>query len=195
VIVMAGCASGLSKEECQLADWRTIGYEDGMRGFPQTRISEHRKSCAEHGVALNLDAYRAGWDEGVRSFCQPGNGYRLGRGGNRYTGVCPADLEPAFIEAHAYGLEIYTLESEVNRLQRSINSKHSRVDHLEVAMRDAGIDLVTGEMTTEQRVVVLDELRKLQQEHADTKAEIPYLELELSDRRQELAAVIGQRQY
>ena len=95
-ILLSGCASGLSKEECHLADWRTIGYEDGVRGLAQSRISGHRKACAEHGVAMNLDAYRGGWDEGVRRYCQPANGFRQGRAGSRYNGVCPADLEPAF---------------------------------------------------------------------------------------------------
>jgi hypothetical protein len=50
-------------------------------------------------------------------------------------------------------------------------------------------------MTTPQRVVLLDELRKLQQEHASTKAEIPYIESELEDRREHLAAVISERRY
>ena len=64
IIFVSGCAS-LSKEECQTADWRTIGYEDGVQGRPEARIGEHRKACAEHGVALELETYRSGWDEGV----------------------------------------------------------------------------------------------------------------------------------
>jgi Protein of unknown function (DUF2799) len=194
-LLITGCASGLSKQECRLADWRTIGYEDGLRGFPQSRIGEHRKACAEYGVTLNLDAYRSGWDEGVRSYCQPGSGYRLGRGGGRYNGVCPAGLGPAFLQAYAYGHEIYTLESEVKRLQHTLDNKRSRMAEIEVQQRDTGIGLVAGDMSTEQRVVLLDELRKLEEERAATRAEIPNLEAELENQRQRLSAVSAARRY
>ncbi len=192
---LSACASGLSKQECQLADWRTIGYEDGVRGLPQSRIGEHRKACAGHGVALNLDAYRSGWEEGVHSYCQPGNAYRLGRAGSRYNGVCPAALEPGFLQAYGHGREIHTLESEVRRLQRTLNYKHNRMADIELEMRDAGIGLVTADMTTEQRVVLLDDLRKLEEERAATEAEIPFLEAELEQHQQRLAATSAGRPY
>lgn len=194
-VLITGCASGLSKEECQLADWRTIGYEDGVRGLPQSRIAEHRKDCAEHNVALNLDAYRSGWEQGVQSYCQPGNAYRLGRSGGKYGGICPAGLETVFLQAYGHGREIHVLETEVRRLQRTLNHKHKRIADIEVELRDTGIDLVTGEMPTEQRVVLLDELRKLEEERAATKAEIPFLEAELEDQRQRLATASAGRPY
>ncbi len=194
-LLISGCASDLTKEECQLVDWRTIGYEDGLKGLPQTRISEHRKACAEHGVALNLDAYRSGWNEGVRSFCQPGTGYRLGRSGGRYTGVCPAALESGFLQAYAHGRELHDLESEVNSLQRTLNYKHNRMADIEVEMRDTGLGLVAAGLSTEQRVVLLDELRKLEQERTVTKAEIPNLEAELEAQRQHLAEVSARHPY
>ena len=62
-------------------------------------------------------------------------------------------------------------------------------------LRDTGIDLVTGEMPTEQRVVLLDELRKLEQERAATIAEIPFLEAELDDQRERLATASAGRPY
>jgi hypothetical protein len=194
-LLITGCASGLSKQECRLADWRTIGYEDGLQGLPQSRIGGHRKACAEYGVALNLDAYRSGWDEGVRRYCQPGSGYRLGRSGVRYNGVCPAGLEPGFLQAYASGHEIYTLESEVKRLQRTLDNRRSRMAEIEVQQRDTGIGLVAERMSTEQRVVLLDELRKLEEERTATRAEIPYLEAELENQRQRLSAASAARHY
>jgi len=194
-LAVSACASGLSKDECRLADWRTIGYEDGARGVSQSRIGEHRKACADHGVAPDLDAYRSGWQEGVQGYCQPGNGYRLGRSGSHYGGVCPAALEPAFLQAYGHGREIHSLEYEVKRLQRTLNHKHSRMADIEVEMRDTGIDLVAADMTTEERVVLLDELRKLEAERSATRAEIPHLEAELEQHRQRLAVVSAGRPY
>lgn len=194
-LIVSACASGLSKEECRLADWRTIGYEDGARGAPQSRIGEHRKSCADHGVTPDLDAYRHGWNDGVQNYCKPGSGYRLGRSGSYYAGVCPAALEPAFLQAYGHGREIHSLEYEVKRLQRSLDHRHSRIADIEVEMRDTGIDLVAGDMTTEERVVLLDQLRKLEQERAAARAEIPQLEAELEQHRQRLAIVSAGRPY
>lgn len=194
-LLLCGCASGLSKEECQVADWRAIGYEDGVRGAPEARMSEHRKACAKHGVAFQLDAYRSGWEEGVQSYCQPGNGYRQGRSGKQYTGVCPARLEAAFLHAYRDGRQLHQLEADVGRIARSLSHKRNRLDDIEVEMRDTGIELVQDGLTTEQRVVLLDELRKLEEERQATKAQIPSLEAELAYRREQLATIAGQSDY
>jgi hypothetical protein len=188
-VFASGCASGLSKDECNTADWRTIGYEDGVQGRSEAQISRHRKACARHGVGLNFEAYRSGWDEGVRRYCQPGNGYHRGRRGKPYSGVCPAQLEAGFLQAYREGRELYDLEAGVQRTTRKLNYKRNRLADIEVEMRDTGIELVTAGATTEQRVILLDELRKLEQERATTKAQIPSLEAELESQQNRLATI------
>ena len=64
-IVMQGCAS-MSGQECMVADWQAIGYEDGVRGSTADRIGNHRKACAKHGIAPDLQAYQKGRDAGLR---------------------------------------------------------------------------------------------------------------------------------
>lgn len=194
-IFLGGCASGLSKDECHLADWRAIGYEDGVQGWSEAKIGEHRKSCAKHGVALNLDAYHAGWEEGISGYCQPGNGYRQGRRGQRYNGVCPAYLEPEFLHAYQHGRELYDLESGLHQTERKLRYKRSRLADIEVEIRDAGIQLVKEDTTMEQRVILLDELRKLEREYSETEAQIPVLEAERDRQTQQLAAAKTGQQY
>jgi hypothetical protein len=41
-VVLSACATGMGKDECVAADWRTIGYEDGLHGYPADRIGAHR---------------------------------------------------------------------------------------------------------------------------------------------------------
>lgn len=194
-VLASGCASGLSRDECNTVDWRTIGYEDGVQGRSEAQISRHRKACARHGVGLNFEAYRSGWDEGVRRYCQPGNGYHRGRRGKSYSGVCPAQLEAGFLQAYREGRELYDLEANVQRTVRKLNYKRSRLADIEVEMRDAGIELVTAGTTTEQRVILLDELRKLEQERATTKAQIPVLEAELERHANHLATISTGHEY
>lgn len=195
VILVTGCASGLSKDECHAVDWRTIGYEDGVNGRPEARISEHRKACARHGVALELDAYRDGRAEGILSYCQPGNGYRQGRTGKQYAGVCPDELEPDFVQAYSHGRELYNLRASVQRTERKLRKKRARLADIEVAMRDTGIELVTNGTSLEQRVILLDEIRRLEEERSTTRARIPSLEAELERQRQRLATISDEHEY
>jgi hypothetical protein len=81
-----GACSTMSESECRTVDWRTIGYEDGVGGYSGDRISVHRKACAKYGVSTDLAAYQAGRDDGLREYCQPANGFRVGSHGNEYTG-------------------------------------------------------------------------------------------------------------
>jgi hypothetical protein len=188
IIFVSGCAS-LSKEECQTADWRTIGYEDGVQGRPEARIGEHRKACAEHGVALELETYRSGWDEGVARFCQPGNGYQQGRSGRKYAGVCPNALEADFLQAYNDGRALYELEYNIRRLSKKLTYQRKRLTEIDVEMRDAGLELIAKGIPTERRVVLLDELRKLGDERSDIKTRIPPLEAELEDQKQRLSVM------
>ena len=50
------CAT-LNKDECLTADWYQIGYEDGAKGYPLSRIGKHRKACAKHGVTPDMPPY------------------------------------------------------------------------------------------------------------------------------------------
>jgi hypothetical protein len=194
-VLVSGCASGLSKDECEIADWRSIGYEDGVQGRTEARMGKHREACARHGVSLNFDAYRSGWDEGVRRYCQAGNGYQQGRRGKSYHGVCPPDMEADFLQAYGEGRQRYELEADIKRTARKLDRERQRVVDLEVEMRDAGIELVSAGVTTERRVVLLDELRRLEQQRTASKAQIPRLEAELQGQRNRLATLSSNQEY
>ena len=194
-LLVSGCATGLSKQECQTADWRTIGYEDGVQGRPEARISAHRKACAEHGVALKLEAYRGGWEEGIARYCQPGNGYHQGRSGRKYTGVCPPSLETEFLQAYRDGRSLHELKADIRRLSKKLTYQRNRLDKIDVEMRDAGLELVAKGIPTERCVVLLDELRKLGDERSDIKVQIPQLEAELASQKQRMAAMSSASAY
>ncbi|MEM7018165.1 MAG: DUF2799 domain-containing protein [Pseudomonadota bacterium] len=103
-VVISGCAS-LSKDECLQGRWQDIGYEDGSKGYVVTRFESHRKACAEHGVTADFRAYEAGYHDGLRYFCAPANGLRVGEQGAVYEWICPPELEPGFVRQYLLGLE------------------------------------------------------------------------------------------
>src|SRR5689334_20722209 len=102
LLAISGCAT-MDRDECLTVDWRTVGFEDGASGYPTDRIGQHRRACAEYGVTPDLTAYQAGRAEGLREYCVPANGFRVGSQGGSYGGICPSDLDPAFADAYQSG--------------------------------------------------------------------------------------------
>ena len=94
---LSGCNS-MSAQECLATDWRTVGYEDGVNGYTGDRIGHYRKACSEHGVTPNLEQYQAGREQGLREFCKPANGFRVGSTQD----------------------EIYALRSESEQIERNL---------------------------------------------------------------------------
>jgi len=192
--VLSGCAT-MNKEECLTADWRAVGYEDGTRGYMASKIAEHRKACAEHGVTPDLDAYRAGRKEGLREFCKARNGYNLGIAGHGYAGTCPADLEEAFAAAYQQGRQIYTLRYQIKAKK---NLKHKREHELE----DMKADLVeTSELlisdgkTKMERVDLLLRAKEIKEAMDSTSKEIDELGFEIEELQAQLDQVVASNQF
>jgi hypothetical protein len=122
----SGCAS-LDKDECRSADWYAIGLEDGARGRPVERLGDHRRACAEHGVAPQTERYLAGRNEGLKTFCTYERGFAHGRGGQSYAGGCPAPLAASFQAGYLLGRELHELERRHGEVQKEIARSKARL--------------------------------------------------------------------
>lgn len=168
---LSGCAS-MSGDECMTSDWSAIGYEDGARGYTTDSVSQRRKACAKHGVTLDFAAYQSGRERGLVEYCQPGRGFNVGQNGGRYNGVCSVDLEADFLDGYNAGYHLYTLRSNVNRTNSSINSKEREIERIEDEMRQKEASLIGEETTTEERVLLLVDLKDLSERTGQLEAEI-----------------------
>ena len=182
---LSGCAS-MSADECLTLDWATIGFEDGSRGYTADRVGTHRKACAKHGVAADLAAYQRGHAEGIEAFCQPGRGFNFGVNGGGYRGVCPAHLEPDFLEAYSAGHKLYSLRSSLNTANSLIYSKEAEKDNAEKRIVAAQFELIDDETTSEQRVNLLLELKNLAERIGELDVEIEQLIADRARIEQEL---------
>ena len=81
VFLLAGCAS-MSESQCKVADWGRVGHADGASGTSEELLANYTKDCAKVGVVPNAQAYRQGWDVGIKKFCTAGNGWRAGLDGH-----------------------------------------------------------------------------------------------------------------
>ena len=185
-LVLQGCGGGMSKDECLVANWYAIGYEDGSRGAPADTIGRHRKACAEHGVAPNMQAYQQGRIEGLALFCQPSKGFNLGARGGGYGGVCPRSLEPEFLAAYNSGRKLYELESSVNYTNRQLHNKKQQMKKIKHTMIDVAAALVSDQTTPSDRIHLLAESHDLAKRHGELEAEIAALEQDRFIQEEEL---------
>ena len=123
---LSACAT-LSEGECRTANWYEIGRADGASGQPRARLFDHADACAQYGIQPNADVYYEGRDDGLARYCTPENGFREGRQGNSYQGVCPPGAEAAFLRAFNDGAAIHEVEAEIARVERQIDTLENRI--------------------------------------------------------------------
>ncbi|MGF1716495.1 DUF2799 domain-containing protein [Photobacterium chitinilyticum] len=124
---MAGCSS-MSVEECKTADWQAVGTIDGQNGVPASRVNDYSEDCKEAGVRVDQPAWYAGYDLGLSYYCVPDNGYRIGRSGRAYYGVCDS---PVFIEQYNQGQREYRVEKRIMKIDNELVSIDRELKRLE----------------------------------------------------------------
>jgi hypothetical protein len=188
LLLIAGCSSKMTREECRTVDWRTVGYEDGVAGQPGDRIGQHRRDCAEHGVAPNLDAYLAGRAAGLREYCQPHNGYRAGANGYAYYDVCPAELAPGFVKAYEDGRALYVREQRVRDADQAIESRRREIRRLEDRATESAFDVIDKNATVEQRTQGALDAKQAAERIGQLQREIEALQRERAQYQADLEA-------
>ena len=141
-MLAGGCATGMGKDECSTADWRLIGYEDGLRGFPSERIGAHRVACARHQVTPDLAAWMEGRERGLVEYCQPRNGYRVGLNGGSYANVCPAAAEAGFVDGLQWGRQIHVARADLRGTQAQLRGARDALVRTDNAIASATAELL-----------------------------------------------------
>jgi hypothetical protein len=175
LLALSGCAT-MDRDECLTVDWRTVGFEDGTAGYSGDRIGQHRKACAKHGVTPDLAAYQAGRDDGLREYCVPAKGFRLGSQGGSYAGICPADLEAAFDDAYQSGRQLYTLESRLSSVNHEIESTRRALRTAESDIVNRSAVAISSDATKEERAQAVLDVKHLGERVGRLKSEIRQLE-------------------
>jgi len=161
-IVLSGCAS-LSETECRTADWGRLGQQDGANGYAESRLADHAEACNKIGILPNATAWRAGWDQGVQSYCTLAVGWCEGLAGRGYNGVCRTrGNEAGFLQAYNAG-------SEIHRMQNRIEQNSSELRRLENQLRSAPND--------EARRRLRDQMRHLDREQSRLRSQLGLMQL------------------
>jgi hypothetical protein len=179
-----GACATMNEEECMMSDWRTIGYEDGARGYTGDRIGQHRKACAKHGVAPDFEAYQAGRSAGLKEYCQPENGFRVGASGYGLPNVCPESYRESFAMAYRDGRTLYELQYDVNKADAEIRSRQSELDAVSREYQDTQKRILDDDVPILERATLLDDARDLFERKGELTAEIREWEKEKAVREQ-----------
>jgi hypothetical protein len=185
-VTLSACA-GMSRKECELADWRAVGYEDGYKGMGPDRFGVHRRECADHSVAPDFAAWQAGRAQGLAEYCQPARGFDEGARGATYFGVCPAELEDDFVMNYDRGRTLYLLESEVQSIVNDITRRQARMREIERSLASTSTRILASETTLDERAQLLVRTKQLTEERVILAREVRELEGLLEMRQQELA--------
>jgi hypothetical protein len=183
--------ASVSESQCAAGDWETIGYRDGALGYRSSRLLAHQDACVPHGVTPDRSAYQVGWQQGIAEFCQPDNGFELGRSGEGHANVCPAPQRDAFLAAFDRGRSLYAAGARVREVENAIAQKTLRlrtIDEEMVATASAQLDPM---LLPAHRIQLAARVKTLYDEKTRLAAEIPALEEELRLRVRELEALDG----
>lgn len=160
ISLLHGCAT-LDKNECLNADWQSIGYQDGYKGYRQSRIGKHQGACAEYGVKPDLDLYLAGYKKGIYEYCEPYRGYQRGLQGYSFKDVCTAELRARYKFAYTEGKQIYDFEQEIAKTQQAIDEHYKELDHLEHERGVAENQLINDKLSKLERKELVKKIRVL----------------------------------
>ena len=156
----------MSKEECLVADWYTIGLEDGSDGKTVSNISKHRKACADAGVTPDIKQYTKGLIKGLQEYCIAARGYQVAMKGDSYQGVCRGPMEKGFLQGYKSGQLVYNAKKAVSAIKVDIN------------LAESDIRTLTKKIAKKEAVIIADE--STSQERSDALKRVKSLNLELS---------------
>lgn len=165
--LLSSCAT-LSRDECKVAQWREVGYTDAAQGYSAARVADHRSACARVNVAVNLADYTAGYDEGLKLYCQPSVAYRLASQGQAYSSQCTVKRFPSLRPAYNQGVVYYQLQQERTALHHKHQEKQEQLkalneqinnqrDKQQNALKSLRADLYQEIAQIEQQIKQLDE--------------------------------------
>lgn len=190
VALLAGCTT-MSKDQCLVGDWGGQGWRDGAAGHQTSRLDDHAKACAKYGVAPNMSAYLSAREDGLRTYCTWESGFRQGRQGGSYGGVCSPAEEASFLPAYEDGRRIYVVEQAVSSAESALNSAIGRISDREDKLEAKQRELRQEGLTDEQRERIRDRIREVHGEIRDARRDAAQAEDDLRHAEIEARLVLG----
>lgn len=170
-LMLSGCAT-LSKQECVIGNWQSIGYNDGVAGYSSERLAAHSKACAKASVAPDYQAWEHGRQLGLKQYCTTNNAYNSGRGGRKLNNVCPIAIVNTLQTANQRGLDYYALDRQLDKDQRLLKEHQEEFKKLE---NGEMLDFANEKQARARLLSLGDELRKTKRRIYNTQKQLDSL--------------------
>ena len=171
IYLLSACAT-LSKQECIVGDWQTIGYNDGVAGYAADRLASHTKACAKVSATPNYQLWERGRQLGLKQYCTVTSAYNVGRRGQKLNNVCPIALANSLQVASQKGLDYYTLDNQLGKDKRLLETAEQEFKQLKNG------DMLDFETEKEARARLLSlpiELRDIERRIYNTQKKLTLL--------------------
>ena len=175
------CASRptVSEFQCKAGDWETIGFRDGASGLQSTRLLEHQEACGEFSIVPDRSRYMAGWHTGMIEYCNPDNGFGLGKQGKRIQSICQGKWRAPFAAAYEKGQTLFLARKEVDRIGKQLQKYNVRLEQIQQKLVDLTSAQINTSLTSDARLQMLSEMESLTREREEIKHLIPVVEEKL----------------
>lgn len=111
--LLVGCQT-ITPQQCSIADWYQVGYEDGTKGRDSLYVSNYSKPCSSANIIPNRVQWERGRQEGFKRFCTVPVAHSEGLSGNKFSSICPVDsTHTARYNAWYQGYQIFELKRQV----------------------------------------------------------------------------------
>ena len=166
--LLGGCAT-MNGDQCLAGDWGGQGFRDGSDGRPLSRLDDHAKACARHGV-LPLDIpYRSARADGLTLYCTRERGFAEGRDGAGYHQVCPSDLEADFLPAYRDGQRLHEVETTLASVEGDLRGAIARIEDREDKLEAKQRELRQDGLTDDERQTIRDRIQEVRSELRDAR--------------------------
>lgn len=131
LLALSACKTAPERISCAQRDWYESGRHDGAQGSTLDRLAKYKVECSADFNSAWESVYLNGRNAGLVEYCQPENGYELGRMGISYAYVCPSVGEEKFLASYRRGQDARELQIRNQMLDAKIDSilgKLNRID-------------------------------------------------------------------
>lgn len=163
VLLLLSACGTVTKSECQVGDWRSIGLRDGRDGRSELFFAKNAESCQRFGLSADRDAWLAGRAEGLKDYCTPLSGYANGRAGREYENVCTGRAGQDFLLAYGLGGTVRDAREDARLYEEQADraERQLREDERELLDLRAELDRASAEDRRRIRERISDlELRR-----------------------------------
>ncbi|MBU2710643.1 DUF2799 domain-containing protein [Zooshikella harenae] len=171
LLLVNGC-SVMTESECRMADWHTVGFEDGTQGYLSSRIGAYRKDCSDYGVVPDLQAYQAGYQLGLQHYCTVSRGYAVGEQGKQYQGVCPALSEKRFLSGYQRGYNVYQARQRWYAIKQRLSTLRQDLSSLRTELRSKERELIDEGNHAQKRSELVDSMSRLRSRAFHIRSEL-----------------------